>query len=239
MESSSSGVNGRRTFPGSPMTIDPGGTTSPSGTSVPAATIDPVPIRHPFNRMAPIPMRHRSSMVHPWTHRAMSHRHIVTDYRRIGVAHHVHEGQVLDIGPRADAHVIDVAANDDVHPHAALRAEQHVTDDLRTGVHERRGMDRRVHRAVRAKHSLDYKGGFITSSQVAADGAAPFAPQARGPRRARLRGGVEVPRPRRMPLAPSTNGAAAVRTRLEVMNRFYSFGSVSPCWPWYLPFLSA
>ena len=47
------------------------------------------------------------------------------------------------------------------------------------------------------------RGGFIPSPRVAADGAAPFAPQAprslhvllapsRGPRRARLRGGVVV-----------------------------------------------
>ena len=46
-------------------------------------------------------------------------------------------------------------------------------------------------------------------------------------------------------------GLSAVRTRLEVMEPIlegdhrlpirglYSFGNVSPRWPWYLPFLSA
>ncbi len=46
-------------------------------------------------------------------------------------------------------------------------------------------------------------------------------------------------------------GLSAVRTRLEVMKLIleedhrlpirdpYSFGNVSPRWPWYLPFLSA
>ena len=44
--------------------------------------------------------------------------------------HHVHHRQVLDIGALADADVIDVAANDDVHPDRRFGANLHVADDL-------------------------------------------------------------------------------------------------------------
>ena len=59
------------------------------------------------------------------------------------LAHHVHERQVLDVRPRADADGVHVAADDDVHPDAALGADVDVADDLGADVDER-GRDRTV-----------------------------------------------------------------------------------------------
>ena len=49
-------------------------------------------------------------------HRRMPDGHLVTDDGRMRLPHHVHHRQILDIGALADANVIHVAANDDVHP---------------------------------------------------------------------------------------------------------------------------
>ncbi len=90
-------------------------------------------------------------------HGAVPDRHVVADHGRMGLAHDVHQHQILEVGPRADTDRIHVSANDDVHPDAALGSEMHVADDLRAGVDEGRRMDRRVQRAKRAKHSVDYR----------------------------------------------------------------------------------
>src|SRR5439155_2440692 len=63
-------------------------------------------------------------------HRRMAYRHLVADARRVRVPHHVNHGAVLDIGPIADADHVHVAADDHVHPDAALFANFHVADDL-------------------------------------------------------------------------------------------------------------
>ena len=99
----------RRTFPGMPITIEPGGTTMPSGTSVPAATIEPVPIRQPFSRIAPMPIRHAILDRAAVDDGAVAHRHVVADDGRMGLAHDVDQRQVLEVGPRADADGVDVA----------------------------------------------------------------------------------------------------------------------------------
>ena len=45
-------------------------------------------------------------------------------------AHHVNDGAVLNVRAIADPDRVDVAANDDVHPDAALLANLDVADDL-------------------------------------------------------------------------------------------------------------
>ncbi len=47
----------RTTFPGDPITIDPGGMMVPSVTKVFPATMDPLPITAPSMMIDPIPIR--------------------------------------------------------------------------------------------------------------------------------------------------------------------------------------
>ena len=86
--------------------------------------------------------------------RAVSDRHIVADDGWMGITHDMDEGEVLNIGARADADGVDVASHDHVHPHAALWPEMHVTDDLSAAVHEGRRVDSRIDRTVGAEHTL-------------------------------------------------------------------------------------
>ena len=88
-----------------------------------------------------MPISTRSSIVQPWTPREWP---IVTSSpmsRRMRVRHHVDDRPVLDVGARADADPVHVAADDDVHPDAALRADLDVADDLGAVVDEGGRMD--------------------------------------------------------------------------------------------------
>src|SRR4051812_32648398 len=56
--------------------------------------------------------------------------YFIANDRRMRVSHHVDHGQVLDIGALADADVINIASNDDVHPDRGLGADLDVADYL-------------------------------------------------------------------------------------------------------------
>ena len=73
--------------------------------------------------------------------------------RRVRAAHDVNDGAVLNIGPIANPNRVDVAADDDVHPDAALLADLHVPDDLGALVDERSRMNVREDGPERAEHA--------------------------------------------------------------------------------------
>ncbi len=101
--------------------------------------------RRPSRRsaaIAPMPISTRSSIVQPCT---IAPCPIVTSSPmrgRMRVVHHVDDRAVLHVRSLADADAVHVAANDDVHPDAALGADLDVADDLRARVDVRR-RDRR------------------------------------------------------------------------------------------------
>ncbi len=59
---------------------------------------------------------------------------IVAEEQRIFVAHNVEDAAILDIGARADADVMHVAADDGAGPDAGVGADDHVADDDGGGV---------------------------------------------------------------------------------------------------------
>ena len=87
--------------------------------------------------------------------RGVSDRHLVADARRVRAAHHVNDGAVLNIRPIADPDRVDVAANDDVHPDAALLADFDVSDDLRALVDIGGRMDLREDGPERTEHAAE------------------------------------------------------------------------------------
>ena len=65
---------------------------------------------------------------------AVAYGNVVTEDQRIFVAHDVENATVLDIGARADADVVHVAADDGTRPDARVGADDHVADDDGGGV---------------------------------------------------------------------------------------------------------
>src|SRR5260370_18144793 len=59
---------------------------------------------------------------------------VVAEEQRIFVAHYVEDAAVLNIGARADADVVHVAAHDGAGPDAGVGADDHVADDDGGGV---------------------------------------------------------------------------------------------------------
>ncbi len=59
---------------------------------------------------------------------------IVAEEEGMFVAHYVEDAAVLNIGARADADVVHVAANDGAGPDAGVGADDDVADDDRGGV---------------------------------------------------------------------------------------------------------
>ena len=82
-------------------------------------------------------------------------RHVVANHRRMRVAHHVDERQILNIGAGADADAVDVAPHHHVHPDTAFRTNVDVADDLGTGIDVGRRVDARKYRLERSQHSRE------------------------------------------------------------------------------------
>src|SRR5687767_13447385 len=86
----------------------------------------------------------------------VSDGHLVADARRMRVAHDVNDGPVLYVRAAADANLVDVSANHDIHPDAAVGADRDVANDLRALI----DVDGRVHlrenASERPQHSSDY-----------------------------------------------------------------------------------
>ncbi len=59
----------------------------------------------------------------------VAHGDVVAENERIGVAHDVEDGAVLDICARADAHEVHVTAENGTGPHAGMLADDDLTDD--------------------------------------------------------------------------------------------------------------
>ena len=80
--------------------------------------------------------------------------------------HDVDDGAVLDVRAAADANPVHVAADDRVHPDAALLADLHVADDLRAVVDVGGGMDARETPADRAETFAELYGARIEARAV-------------------------------------------------------------------------
>jgi hypothetical protein len=64
----------------------------------------------------------------------------------------VEHAAVLNIGIRANADFVHIAAEDGIHPDAGVRAQLHVADDLRGLIDVAAGADLRGNALVGAKH---------------------------------------------------------------------------------------
>src|SRR5580704_1750676 len=80
--------------------------------------------------------------------------HVVAEDERVLVAHDVEDAAVLNVGARADANVVHVAANHGAGPDARIFADDYVADDDGGGVNVGRGGDLRVLAAVGADVGL-------------------------------------------------------------------------------------
>jgi len=69
--------------------------------------------------------------------------------------HSVQDGAILDVGAGADTDVMDIAADDGVHPHARVVAEDDIADELGGGVDVAGGWNRGSDVAVRADHGSE------------------------------------------------------------------------------------
>src|SRR5260370_38810975 len=64
----------------------------------------------------------------------MADGHVIAKNQRILIEHDVADRTVLNVGPRADANVVHVAANHGTRPDARILANHHVTDNHCRGV---------------------------------------------------------------------------------------------------------
>ena len=79
---------------------------------------------------------------------------VVAEDERVLVAHDVEDATVLNVGARANADVVDVAANHGAGPDTRVFADDHVADDDGSGVNVGGGGDLRVLAAVGADVGL-------------------------------------------------------------------------------------
>src|SRR6185503_18045619 len=86
--------------------------------------------------------------------RAMSNRHFRLENRRMRSMTHVNHRIVLDVGPVADANVMNIAANRAVTPDRSLFAEVYVTYNLSTGFDIRGWVNLRVNPSKRSNHGF-------------------------------------------------------------------------------------
>src|SRR6266853_3271224 len=68
--------------------------------------------------------------------RAVADGHVVADCRRMRLGHDMDDGAVLNVAAAADFDPVHIAADDHAHPDAALFADLHFADHLRTGIDE-------------------------------------------------------------------------------------------------------
>ncbi len=78
----------------------------------------------------------------------MANEHVVADERAESATRHMNDGPVLDIGARADADAVDVAASNTVEPEARALADLHIADHVRAGRDERAFVDCRQDAAI-------------------------------------------------------------------------------------------
>src|SRR5260370_41856418 len=79
----------------------------------------------------------------------MADGHVIAKNQRILIAHDVADRTVLNVGPRADANVVHVAANHGTRPDARIFANHHVADNDRSGVDVSRSRDLRTLTTIR------------------------------------------------------------------------------------------
>ena len=93
---------------------------------------------------------------------------VVAEDERVLVAHDVEDAAVLNVGARADADVVDVAANHGAGPDAGVFADDDVADDDGGGVNVGGGGDLRA--ACRDRGECRVLGG-PSSSEPRAQGS--------------------------------------------------------------------
>ena len=142
--SSSPGPSLRRNLPGEPIHNDPGSTTVFSGISVPAAMIEPgADLRAVQNDRTHADQAAVFDDASVQGDR-VAYRDVLADVNAPLLLHAVENAVVLYVRVGADADLVDVAAEDGVHPHRGVLAEDDVADDLGRVVDEAGGRDRRA-----------------------------------------------------------------------------------------------
>jgi hypothetical protein len=78
------------------------------------------------------------------------------DDDRVEVAHSVQHCTILHIAFRSDANRIHISANNCVHPHAGVLAENDIADDLRGGIDVAACWNDGSYSLIRADHKKDF-----------------------------------------------------------------------------------
>ena len=78
----------------------------------------------------------------------MANGHVIAKNQGPFVAHHVQDRAILNVGPRADANVVHVAANHRARPDARILANHHITDNDGCGIDISRSRDLRPLAAI-------------------------------------------------------------------------------------------
>src|SRR5258708_6131450 len=90
----------------------------------------------------------------PMQRDGVPHGDTVADVHAVLLLHPVQNAAVLNVGMRADANLVDISADDGVHPHAGVFGENDVADDLRGVIHVTRCGDGWRNSLVRTDHRL-------------------------------------------------------------------------------------
>jgi hypothetical protein len=85
----------------------------------------------------------------------MAHGDVFAEIDAPLLLHAVEDAVVLHVGVCADADLVDVAADDGVHPDGGVFAEDHVADDLGRIVDVAGRRDRWAHTFVGSNHFLE------------------------------------------------------------------------------------
>src|SRR6266850_488333 len=93
----------------------------------------------------------------------MADGHVIAENERTLVAHDMQYAAVLNVGARADANVVHVAANHRARPNAGILANHHIADYDRGGIDVRRSRDLRVLSAIRPDVGLAFHLCFVAS----------------------------------------------------------------------------
>src|SRR5262249_20300883 len=124
---------------------------------------DPCPIENYRTHANQTPVSDRAAM----QHNSMADGDVFTDKHRMLLLHAVQHAAILNVRIRTDADGMHITANNRIHPHAGMFAEDDAADDLGGVVHITRCRNSRSnalvaadHRALSVQHSVtsDFAG---------------------------------------------------------------------------------
>jgi hypothetical protein len=83
----------------------------------------------------------------------MAHGDVIAQYERMSIMGDVQQAKVLNIGPVANADMVDISADDSMKPDAGFGSDDHVSDDNRSIFDKRAGSDSWSDASIRFQHA--------------------------------------------------------------------------------------